>query len=174
VSIGARSEKPPALFAPTSHPLSVGLLRPPTMGEARELGQACAAIEPWSSLGYEGQALGAYLERPDPSLFRFAILWDGRAAGVLALRWPWLRGPFIEMLAVLPSHQGRGLAGAALSWATARTASATTNLWATVSDFHTPARAFWKHQGFEEIAELPGLIGEGSEILLRKRVAPRP
>ena len=163
-----------APFAPTSHPLSVGLLRPPTMGEARELGIACAAIDPWKALGYEPGALGAYLERPDPTLFRFAMLWDGRAAGVIALRWPWLRGPLIEMLAVLPAHQGKGLAGAALSWTAARTAAVTSNVWATVSDFHAPARAFWKHQGFAEVAELPGLIGDGTEILLRKRLEPRP
>jgi len=160
-------------FAPTSHPLSVGLLRPPTLGEARELGNACAAMEPWRTLGYEPAVLGAYLDRPDPSLARYAMLWDGRAAGLIALRWPWLRGPFIEMLAVLPAHQGRGLAKAALSWAMARTASVTTNIWASVSDFHAPARAFWKHQGFEEVAELPGLIGAGAEILLRKRLEPR-
>ncbi len=164
----------PPMFAPTSHALSVGLLRPPTLGEARELGIACAAIDPWKTLGYEPSVLGAYFERPDPALHRYAILWDGRAAGVLALRWPWLRGPFVEMLAILPSHQGKGLAGAALAWATVRTASVTTNLWASVSDFHTPARAFWKHQGFEEVAELPGLIGPGSEILLRKRITQRP
>ena len=158
------------VFAPMSHPLAVGLLRPPTVGEARELGIACAAIDPWLSLGYDGAELGNYLERPDPSLHRYAILWDGRPAGVLALRWPWLRGPFIEMFAVLPSHQGRGLARAALAWALTRTASVTSNLWASVSDFNAPGRAFWTYQGFEEVAALPGLIGDGSEILLRRRV----
>ena len=158
------------VFAPTSHPLSVGLLRPPTVSEARELGTACAAIDPWRSLAYDGQDLGTYIERPDASLHRYAILWDGRAAGVIALRWPWLRGPFIEMLAVLPSHQGRGLAGATLAWVLARTAAVTTNLWASVSDFHTPARSFWAHQGFDEVAPLPGLIGDGAEILLRRRI----
>ena len=161
-------------FAPTSHPLSVGLLRPPTVGEARELGLACAAIDPWLTLGYEAAALGAYLERADSSLHRFAILWDGRAAGVLALRWPWLRGPFIEMLAVLPAHQGRGLARAALSWAETRTSTVTGNIWSSVSDFNAPGRAFWAHQGFEEVADLPGLIAEGSEILLRRRIVQRP
>ncbi len=158
------------LFAPTSHPLSVGLLRPPTMGEAREIGAACAAIDPWRSLGYEPGDLGSYLERPDPCLHRYVILWDGRAAGVIALRWPWLRGPFIEMFAVLPAHQGRGLARATLAWAIGRTASVTTNLWASVSDFHAPARSFWTHHGFEEVAALSGLIGTGDEILLRRRI----
>jgi len=161
------------VFAPTSHPLSVGLLRPPTMGEARELGNACAAIDPWQTLGYEAAELGSYLERPDPSLHRYAILWDGRPAGVLALRWPWLRGPFIEMFAVLPTHQGRGLARASLAWALTRTASVTTNLWASVSDFNASGRSFWTHQGFEEVAALPGLIGDGAEILLRRRITPK-
>ena len=160
-------------FQPTSHPLSVGLLRPPTMGEARELGFACAAIDPWRTMRYEPAVLGAYLERPETSLHRYAILWDGRAAGVIALRYPWLRGPFIEMLAVLPPHQGRGLAHAALNWAAQRTASVTSNLWASVADFHTKGREFWAYQGFEEVANLPGLIGDGAEILLRKRLEPK-
>ena len=160
-------------FAPTSHPLSIGLLRPPTLGEAKALGQACAAIDPWLTLRYDPSALGAYLERAEPSLHRYAILWDGRPAGVIALRYPWLRGPFIEMMAVLPEHQGKGLARAALAWAEQRTISVTGNLWATVSDFHDTGRAFWKRQGFEEIAPLPGLIGHGAEILLRKRLGPR-
>ena len=160
-------------FAPTSHPLSVGLLRPPTMGEARELGIACAAIDPWRTMRYEPAVLGAYLERPESSLHRYAILWDGRAAGVIALRYPWLRGPFIEMLAVLPPHQGRGLAHAALNWAAQRTASVTSNLWASVAEFHKTGREFWAHQGFEEVASLPGLIGDGAEVLLRKRLAPK-
>lgn len=160
-------------FAPTSHPLSAGLLRPPTLGEARALGLACAAIDPWVTLRYDPAALGAYLERAEASLHRYAILWDGRPAGVIALRYPWLRGPFIEMLAVLPAHQGKGLARAALNWAEQRTIAITGNLWATVSDFHAPGRAFWKHQGFEEVVPLTGLIGDGAEILLRKRLAPK-
>jgi GNAT superfamily N-acetyltransferase len=161
-------------FTPASHPLAVGVLRSPTKAEARDLGAACAGFDPWLRYGTKGAALATYLESPDPALHRFAILWEGRAAGILAVRFPWLRGPFIEMLAVLPERRGRGLAGAAAAWAEARAATVAGNLWASVSDFNAPARAFWTKRGFADVIALQGLIGDGDEILLRKRLAPKP
>jgi GNAT superfamily N-acetyltransferase len=148
----------------------VGVLRPPTLAETRDLGNACAGFDPWLRIGTKGAALIAYLERPDPALRRYAILWEGRAVGVLSFRYPWLRGPFIEMLAVLPKHRGRGLAGAAVAWTEARAVTLSGNLWASVSDFNAPARAFWKKRGFAEVIALDGLFDEGAEILLRKRL----
>ena len=90
---------------------------------------------------------------------------------MLAIRWPWLRGPFIDMLTLLPAFQGRGLGRAAVAWTVAEAETVSPNLWATVSDFYAPARAFWLAQGFAEVTELADLIVDGrAEILLRRRL----
>jgi GNAT superfamily N-acetyltransferase len=164
-----------ALFAPVRHALAGGALRPLADGDPATLGAACSAIDPYRRLGYSAEGLARYLAGSDPSLYRFVIETSGGLAGVLALRWPWLRGPFIEMLAVLPAWQGRGLGGQAVDWLVAQTRPRCTNLWATVSDFNAGARAFYARAGFTEAACLPGLVGSaGSEVLLRRRLGKEP
>lgn len=141
------------------------LLRPLESTDAETLAKACAEIDPWKSLGYGAATLAGYLRRDDPALSRFVI---GGDDGLLALRRPWLRGSFIEMLAILPGCQGRGLGRAAVQWAAKQEASG--NLWATVSAFNSPARQFYQRLGFAEISVLRDLIVHGQdEILLRLR-----
>lgn len=136
-------------------------------GEAETVAAACVGFDPYLTLGYRPETLALYLTRPDPSLHRYAIEADGILAGVLAVRSPWLRGPLVEMLALLPEAQGRGLGAAVIARCQAEAGK---NLWATVSDFHQPARRFYRKAGFEEICALPGIVAEDrSEILLRWR-----
>ena len=133
--------------------------------EAAALAQACAAIDPWKCLGYQAATLEAYLLRSDPALHRYVI---GEAEGLLALRRPWLRGAFIEMLAIFPGRQGQGLGRAAVQWAMTQDQSA--NLWATVSAFNAEARLFYQTVGFVEVAPLRDLVMTGQvEVLLRLR-----
>lgn len=70
---------------------------------------ALAAMDPWRRLGFTASGLAAYLGREDPALTRMVMAQDGVAVAVLALRNPWLRGPSIELLAVLPAGQGGGI-----------------------------------------------------------------
>ncbi len=145
------------------------LLRPLADEDIDGLATACAAVDPYRRLGFSAAGLAGYLRRDDPALARFALVTGDTVAGVLALRRPWLRGPFIEMLAVLPKAQGHGLGRRAIEWAAAQAVSSGGNLWATVSDFNWPARAFYRRLGFAEIAELPGLVAPtAGEILLRR------
>ena len=133
--------------------------------EAETIARACAGFDPYLRLGYRAETLAAYLTRPDSSLSRYAIENDGSFIGVLALRKPWLRGPLIEMLALLPDAQGRGFGGKILDRCKSESGK---NLWATVSAFHEPARRFYAKAGFEELCALPGIVAEGEdEILLR-------
>jgi GNAT superfamily N-acetyltransferase len=141
--------------------------RPLAAGEAELLAEACVGFDPFRRLGYGVQSLLAYFTRADPALDRYAIETDGALCGILCLRRPWLRGPLIETLALLPAAQGRGIGSQAILHCQAQ---AKNNLWATVSDFHQPARRFYRRHGFAELCLLPGLTGEGeSEILLRWR-----
>jgi GNAT superfamily N-acetyltransferase len=133
--------------------------------DAEALAKACAAIDPWKCLGYQAATLQAYLCRDDPALHRYVI---GGTDGLLALRRPWLRGAFIEMLAIFPGRQGQGLGRAAVQWAAAQDQSA--NLWATVSAFNAEARLFYQTVGFVEVAPLRDLVMTGQdEVLLRLR-----
>ena len=151
--------------------LAGGLLRPLEPPDCSVLASKLAAMDPWARLGYGAAALDAYLGRQDGALTRWAAEQNGEMAGILALRHPWLRGPYVEMLAVLPGHQGHGLGGALMEWTARHAAEVSRNLWACVSDFNTPARAFYARHGFEEIAPLDGLVQPGmAEILLRKRL----
>lgn len=152
-------------------PLADGRLRPLAADDGAHLGTACAAIDPFLRLGLSAAGLHRYLERPDPSLYRFVIEIEDLPAGVIALRWPWLRGPFLEMLAVLPIAQGRGIGRQAMDWAIDQSGRVAANLWTTVSDFNQPARRFYESAGFVEVAPLPGLVAPGgAEILMRKEL----
>jgi ribosomal protein S18 acetylase RimI-like enzyme len=89
---------------------------------------------------------------------------------LLVLRSPWLRGPYIEVLAVLPQAQGGGAGRALVAWAAAQGGG---NLWACVSAFNHGARAFYARSGFVEVTALADLVADGhDEILLRRRLAP--
>ena len=145
-------------------------IRPLAGTEGAALAVSLAALEPWRSLGFTVAGLEAYLRRDDPALRRVVAERAGAVAGVLALRAPWLRGPTIELLAVLPEAQGGGVGRALVEWAVANAGGAA-NLWACVSAFNAPARAFWARTGFVEAATLPDLIRPGfDEILLRRQL----
>ncbi|PKU23435.1 GNAT family N-acetyltransferase [Telmatospirillum siberiense] len=162
-------------FAPGTHLLTDDLvLRPLAEGEAERLGALCAAFDPYHRLGQTADALSGYLRRPDPALFRFAIERHSSLAGIVAVRTPWLRGPFLEMLALLPAGRGHGLGRQTVDWVAAEASLISANLWTTVSDFNESARAFYRRLNFQPVSELPGLITEGStEILLRRRLKDR-
>lgn len=130
-----------------------------------------AGLSPWRELGYAAAGLAAYLGRADPALHRFRIDAAGAGCGVLCVRHPWLRGPYIELVCVFPGHQGRGIGDAVVSWLEVGCGPTDRNLWALVSAGNAGARRFYARCGFGEVAPLADLVRTGcDEILLRKRV----
>jgi ribosomal protein S18 acetylase RimI-like enzyme len=164
-------------FSATLHSFDgVGLL-PVTPAAASELARRLAAIPPWSVMNYPAQAMEDYLTRPDPAARRFSIMREGSLAGVAAIRWPWLRGPYLEMLGLIPEFQGQGLGAAALDWMERQASLAEARwLWLLASSFNVRAIAFYERRGFERTALLDDLVADGfTEILMRKRsMARRP
>lgn len=156
----------------TTIALDGATLRPLEPVDAGPLALVLAAMDPWARLGYAAPALEGYLKREDAALTRWIVERHGEAAGVLALRSPWLRGPYVELFAILPRHQGHGLGGMVMDWAAkGAAAQAAPNLWACVSDFNASARGFYARHGFAEVTPLDGLVQAGaSEILLRRRL----
>jgi ribosomal protein S18 acetylase RimI-like enzyme len=131
-----------------------------------------AADDPWRRLGLSGAALAGYLGRADAGLTRFRIVVDDTDQGVLCLRYPWLRGAYIELIGVAPGRRYAGTGSAVLTWMADEIAGRASNLWATVSAFNQRARRFYSRHGFDEVAPLADLVRPGEdEILLRKRIA---
>jgi GNAT superfamily N-acetyltransferase len=129
-------------------------------------------MDPWKKLGYSDIGLMLYLDRADPALHRYVLESQGAIAGIMSVRWPWLAGPFIEIMAVLPHVQRSGLGGMAVGWVVEQAERLGGNVWATTSDFNAKGRAFWSRMGFEELAPMPDLIRPGfGELLLRRAPA---
>jgi GNAT superfamily N-acetyltransferase len=145
--------------------LGVCQLREITPEDAAWAGPELAAREPWLTLGYAAAPLTTYLDRGDPCLARLTVWVGGERAGVVALRYPWLRGPFLELLAI--TRPGQGLGTAVVAWLARRS---TDNLWTSCTSFNTAARRFYERQGFVEAAVIPDLIKPGfDEVLMRMR-----
>ena len=140
--------------------------------EAPDLAARLVAMDPWLTLGYRAVALAAHLSRPDSTFFRYAISVAGHPAGLVALRYPWLKGIYLELLALFPPYQGLGLGREVMAFVETRARPHTKNFWTAVSAFNHRGRLFYQKLGFLEVATLENLIKEGhDELLLRKILA---
>jgi GNAT superfamily N-acetyltransferase len=161
------SPPPKAFFAAREHQLTSCSLLPLTADTATAAAQRLADLDPWLTLGYPSASLANYLKRSDASLHRFMISASGQEAGIVCCRYPWLFGPFLELLALYPQFQGHGCGREILDWLEEPAAFA--NLWTTVSSFNLRALNFYIKFGFVEIGPLKNLVRSGfDEILLRK------
>lgn len=134
------------------------------------LAEAIAAMEPWSVMNIRADRLAALLASPDAGVCRYLISLGGVDAGVVSIRFPWLKGPYLELLAILPHAQNRGIGRNIMAWfeVTARRHEAR-NVWVCASSSNAKALRFYERHGFQAVATLPGLVAEGyDEILLRK------
>jgi ribosomal protein S18 acetylase RimI-like enzyme len=162
-----------SLFPPGPHVLSSCVLRPIAgETEASAIASMMTGIDPWRTLGYARASLARGLVKDDASLARFAVTVDDAVVGVVCLRYPWLRGSYLETIALDPSQQGRGLGAAILTWWEERSRTVAPNLWLLVSEFNDGARRFYARHGFVEVAPLLDLVKQGvSEVLMRKQLA---
>lgn len=159
-------------FELKTYDLGLGLIRPLSSGNAEAFGAALAAMPPWSVIGWPQELLTAAFLRQPPSVHRFELLAGGELAGIVTIQDPFLHGPYLQLLAILPSFQGLNLGLSALQWMEqqARMEEAR-QLWLCVSTFNTRARAFYERFGFEAVAVLDKLASEASdELFMRKRL----
>ena len=147
-------------------------LEPPDDVSARSLGDLLARIDPWLTLGIGAEAMTSFLSRKDPHCFRYVIRDHDALVGVVAIRNPWLYGPYLNLLAILPPYQHSGVGAAVLQWMATEAGDTASNLWVCVSKFNTRALRFYERHGFQFTAELPELVRPGfAELLLRKQLA---
>jgi diamine N-acetyltransferase len=148
------------------------VLEPMTVDAAQVLGPAVAAIDPWKRYGFDGTALARGFETTGDGAVRFQVRVDGALAGVLIVRSPWLTGPYLQMLALLPGFSGRGVGAIVLRWFedTARAGNAR-NIWLCVATFNEDAQRLYQRHGFELVGMLPDLLQDGvDEMMMRKKV----
>jgi GNAT superfamily N-acetyltransferase len=134
-------------------------------------------MEPWSVMNYPAEKLAAFLASQDEGVSRYLVSLGGGEDGVVSVRYPWLKGPYLELLALLPQAQGQGIGSSILAWLESEALRhQARNLWVCASSFNRPALRFYERHGFRPAANLPGLVAEGyDEILLRKfPLMPRP
>lgn len=140
-----------------------------TNEEALAAAEMLAVSEPWVRLKFSATALANYLIRDDASLHRYVISVDGNLVGVICVRYPWLRGPYIELLGLSPDYRGKGIGKQVLAWAEREARREAKNLWVVASSFNHQALNFYLSLGFRPIGPIQGLVvPEHDEILLRK------
>lgn len=145
------------------------LSTPFTSEEALAVAEMLSNSEPWVTLKFSAAVLARYLIRDDASLHRYAISVDDNLAGVICVRYPWLRGPYIELLGLAPDYRGRGIGKQVLAWAETEARREAKNLWVVASSFNHQALNFYQSLGFYPIGPIQGLVTpEHDEILLRK------
>ncbi|HZV21764.1 MAG TPA: GNAT family N-acetyltransferase [Hyphomicrobiales bacterium] len=160
-------------FEHTTHQLGPILLRPLRPEHTALLANAMSAMPPWSVIGFPAERMVRAFTRVLPSVFRFEIIAEDKPAGMVAIQNPFLHGPYLQVLAILPEFQGRKFGWRILEWmeGEARQEQAR-QLWLCVSTFNTGAQRFYRRFGFQEAAMLDKLASDGSdEILMRKRLS---
>jgi diamine N-acetyltransferase len=160
----------PATFAERRYLLRACSLLPLTAELAEAAAHQLANLDPWLTLGYRPESLTRYLQRADASLHRFLVS-SKQPAGVVCCRNPWLFGPFLEVLAVYPQFQNRGLGREILAWLENQVALG--NLWTTVSSFNHRGLNFYTKCGFEKVAVLADLVRTGFDEFLLRKIIPR-
>ena len=146
-------------------------LRPIDENTAESLGHQISQIAPWQTLGIAAPALAQSLTQSDQGAFKRALWLEGGCVGAVRIQDPWLYGPYLALLALLPGAQGKGLGTAVLECIESEIRGTSSNIWACVSSFNTDAQRFYARHGFETIGVIPDLLRPGfSEVLIRKHL----
>jgi diamine N-acetyltransferase len=159
-----------AQFSTTHIDLGAARLVALDLRSSEQLAAAIVAMPPWSVMSYPADAMVRFLSTADGNISRYQVEVGGEQAGAVSVRSPWLKGPYLELLALLPQAQGKAIGSTILTWFEREALKAgARNLWVCASSFNTRALRFYERHGFERAATLSGLVVDGyDEILLRK------
>jgi ribosomal protein S18 acetylase RimI-like enzyme len=139
-------------------------------------------MEPWRSLGYEVERLGAWLERATAT-HRVLVAEEGEGAGAGAGERPGeatiqglvvvqpgvLLGDFVALLVVREAAAGRGIGRALMAAVEEETFATRRWLYVSHDGKNRAAASLYKSLGFVRVGRLPDLVAAGrTEILLRK------
>jgi GNAT superfamily N-acetyltransferase len=80
------------------------------------LAAAIVEMPPWSVMNYPADVMARFLSTANGCVSRYAVEIGGEQVGGVSVRSPWLKGPYLELLALLPVAQGQGIGSAILIW----------------------------------------------------------
>jgi ribosomal protein S18 acetylase RimI-like enzyme len=157
-------------FSPASADLGEARFVPLEVGDCARLAEAIVAMPPWTVMNYPAESMANFLAALGDNVSRFRVEVGGENAGVVSVRYPWLKGPYLELLALWPKFQGQGLGTRILGWFEQEAVRhEARNLWVCASSYNEGALRLYERHGFHRVATLPGLLIDGDdEILLRK------
>jgi ribosomal protein S18 acetylase RimI-like enzyme len=125
--------------------------------------------DPWQRLGYTADDWQRLLRLPLRNREGWVIEIGGEPAGIALVRLQFLVGDYLELFAIAPRAEHRGLGRALLAEVEHQVFARTRNLFVCVSDFNHAARRFYARNGYQQIGTIDDLVIPGSaELLLRK------
>ena len=149
------------------------MIRNMTPEDRETVVQLLADSDPWKTLGYTGADWNRIFCPLPQGRETYVAEIEGKVAGIAVVREKFLLGDYLELLGIAAWARGAGLGGRLLGHIEPIVFGRTQNLFACVSDFNEPARAFYKKHGYQEIGPMPNFLIPGSaEMLLRKSAGP--
>lgn len=148
------------------------IVAPLPPNDADAIAAAIVAMDPWHRYGFPRERLRGFLSPADESAPRYLMTVGAEPVGLMALKLGWMFGSYLNILAVLPAWQGRGIGSAALQFIEAEARRrGERNQFVVTSAFNAAGLQLYTRHGFAPIAEMPGLIDDSeTEILMRKRL----
>ncbi|OQW33150.1 MAG: hypothetical protein A4E19_07370 [Nitrospira sp. SG-bin1] len=135
--------------------------------------QLLGESDPWRTLGYSTDDWNRIFRPIPQGRDCYVALLNGQVAAVAIVKQKFLLGDYLELLGVAVWARQKGIGGRLLRHIEELVFERTKNLFACVSDFNEPARAFYKKHGYQEIGPMPNFLIPGSaELLLRKTAGP--
>jgi ribosomal protein S18 acetylase RimI-like enzyme len=115
--------------------------------------------------------MAGFLAATEVGAQRYAVLVADEPAGTVVIRDPWLHGPYLHLIGLLPPFHGLGVGSRVLDWMEAEAQGRYRNLWLCVSEFNDGARRLYERHGFALAGRLDSLVFDGlTELLMRKRI----
>ena len=136
---------------------------------------ACTArlvkFGPWQTVGIPAEKIFRDFTNPQREVF---VAESGQGpAGVLILHFGGSFDGYIQLIAVFPEFQGRGLGENIMRFAEEKIFQRSKNVFLCVSSFNPRAQKFYERLGYHKTGELVDFLVAGSnEILMRKTRGP--
>lgn len=139
--------------------------------EARDCTARLATFGPWRTMGIPAEKLFQDLTNPQREVF--VAEQAGKIAGVVILQLGGSLDGYIQLLAVFPEFQNRGLGEKIMQGVEEKIFQRRKNVFLCVSSFNMRAQKFYKKLGYQKTGELENFLVAGqNEILMRKTRGP--
>ncbi|HTB83954.1 MAG TPA: N-acetyltransferase [Candidatus Sulfotelmatobacter sp.] len=139
--------------------------------EARACTARLVEFGPWQVIGIPAEKIFRDLTNPEREVFVAAL--GPNPAGVLILHLGGSFDGYIQLLAVFPEFQGRGLGESVMRFAEGKIFQRSKNVFLSVSSFNHRAQKFYERLGYRKTGELENFLVAGmTEILMRKTRGP--